>query len=127
MPQYDDSVTKVTKLRKLNVAHGKPLVQVADVLEQLLAAPDHLGLPAKHHREDPVPLDVGIELLQEGFVVSAVVRVSCPFKRFDVFLRHRMRSISRRTRAAPAHSRVASRPCAYSLSPAASRASLCCW
>src|SRR5947208_615748 len=90
MAQYDDPVTKVTKLRKLNVANGKRLVQVSDVFEQALVPSDHGGLSAVHHSEDPVPLDVGVELVKKGFVVSAVVRVSCSLERFDVLLRHRL-------------------------------------
>ena len=57
-------------------------------------ASDHRRLSAKHHPEDPMPLDVGVELLQERFVVSTIVRLGCAFQGFDVLLRHRLCSIS---------------------------------
>src|ERR1051326_2560840 len=90
MTQGDDSIAEVAKLRPLNVAYGKALVPVPDVFEEAPVASDHGGLSAEHHPEDAVPLNFGVELVKEGFVVAAVVRLDCTLECLHVLLRHRL-------------------------------------
>ena len=58
------------------------------------SCPIHRRLPFERHQKRRVPLDLGVEYLDQGLDVSAVTRLEAAPHDLHVLLRHRPRSIS---------------------------------
>ena len=93
-PDRDDPATEVADLRVLAVELGERPEKVFHHLADALVPPIHRPLSLEPHQKRRVPLDLGVEYLDQGFDVSAVGRLDPALKGLYVLLRHRPRSIA---------------------------------
>src|SRR5262245_25412089 len=74
---------------------GQCLIHLAQHLTDAVVSPADGRLAPERNQKRRVPLDLGVQLPQQGIEIAAVVRVSAAIECLDVLLRHRPRSISR--------------------------------
>jgi hypothetical protein len=72
------------------------LGQISEPVADALVSSVHRQVSPERHQNRRMPLDLGVEFVQQRFEILARDRLSPALERLDVFLRHRPPSMSRR-------------------------------
>jgi hypothetical protein len=75
---------------------GEGLVEISDHPAHAVMAPKDRPLPSHQPVQRRVPLDLGMEFVQQTVDISTVSRLEPALEGLHVLLRHRPRSISRK-------------------------------